>query len=372
MIGKGYKQAMQQRVLHLVQGLGLGGTEKAACLLARGLFRSGRFETAVWSPQDGPRAATLRESGVPLFLGGEAMTALRRFAPQIAHIHRAGWPQPGFMRSVRAGLRFFPDGTHLPRVVETNVFGRHDPSPGGKLIDCTLFVSHFCARRFASVENRRVELPRYGVLYNPVDADFLGQGCLAPQRRDYGRPVLGRISRPDKGKWSRLALDMLPHLARLRPDFRFLVVGGIPEAEDFVRERGLAERVRFLAPVRSEGELAAFLDELSVLAHANDTGESFGLVIAEAMAAGLPVVTHPCGGLKDNAQLELVEHGVTGLVAETAEEYASALAWLFAHPEEARRMGCAGREKARRLYAEDVVVQRLESVYAALLSGEGA
>ena len=361
---------MRQRVLHLVQGLGLGGTEKVACLLACGLLRNGRFETAVWSPQDGPRAAALRENGVTLFLGGDAATALLRFAPHIAHLHRAGWPQPELMRQVRAGLRFLPDGTRLPRIVETNVFGRHDPSPGGKLIDCTLFVSHFCARRFAVVENRQVAMPRYGVLYNPVDTAFLGSHCLAPERRDYARPVLGRISRPDKGKWSRLALDMLPHLARLRPDFRCDVVGGIPEAEDFVRARGLESHVRFLAPVHGEGELAAFLDELSVLAHANDTGESFGLVIAEAMAAGLPVVTHPCAGLKDNAQLELVEHGVTGLVAENAEDYAAAVAWLFAHPEEARRMGRAGREKACRLYAVDVVVRRLEAVYDALLSGE--
>ena len=154
----------QGRVLHLVQGLDLGGTEKTACLLARGLLRSGRFETAVWSPQDGPRAAILRESGVPLFLCGDAATALQRFAPHIAHLHRAGWPQPELMRSVRAGLRFLPDGTRLPRIVETNVFGRHDPSPGGKLIDYTLFVSHFCAQRFAAVENRQVALPRYGVL----------------------------------------------------------------------------------------------------------------------------------------------------------------------------------------------------------------
>ena len=361
---------MQQRVLHLVQGLGLGGTEKAACLLACGLLRSGRFETAVWSPQDGPRAAVLRQNGMTFFLGGDATTALLRFAPQIAHLHRAGWPQPGVMRSVRASLRFLPDGTHLPRIVETNVFGRHDPSPGGKLIDSTLFVSYFCAQRFATVEKRQIALPRYGVLYNPVDTDFFVEHCCAPERRDYTRPVLGRISRPDKGKWSRLALDMLPHLARMRPDFRFDVVGGIPEAGDYVRERGLESQVRFLAPVQNEGELAAFLDGLSMLAHANDTGESFGLVIAEAMAAGLPVVTHPCAGLKDNAQLELVEHGVTGLVAENAEEYASAVAWLFAHPEEARRMGRAGREKACRLYAVDVVVRQLEAVYDMLLSGE--
>jgi glycosyltransferase involved in cell wall biosynthesis len=361
--------------LHLVRGLGLGGTEKTAGMLARGLCRGARFETALWSPTDGPRAAELRAAGVLLFIGGDPMSAMRRFLPHILHLHRPGWPQPEFMRSVRAGLRFLPDGTRLPRIVETNVFGRRDPSPGGKLLDRILFVSHFCAHRFAAVE-KAADAVRYGVLYNPVDADFLEEHTSPPAVRDYSRPVLGRVSRADRGKWSSITLDMLPHLARLVPDFRFHVVGGIAEAENFVREKGLLARVDFLPPLCGEDALAAFLDRLSLLAHGSDTGESFGLAIAEAMAAGLPVVTHPSGGLKDNAQLELVEDGLTGLVARNAEEYAAAVARLFSHPEEARRMGGAGREKARRLYALDVIVRQLEEIYDELLSdaretGEG-
>lgn len=357
----------QRRVLHLVRGLGLGGTEKAAVLAVCGLRRSARFEAALWSPQDGPRAEAVRAAGAKLFIGGEPMQAMRRFLPHILHIHRPGWPQPDFMRSVRGGLHFLPDGRHLPRIVETNVFGRRDISPGGKLIERTLFVSHFCARRFAAVEGVELHPARYGVLYNPVDADFLETHTRPPEARDYGLPVTGRISRADKGKWSRITLDMLPRLARLVPDFRFRIVGGIAEAENFVRENGLEARVDFLPPLHGEGELARFLDTLSVLAHGNDTGESFGMVIAEAMAAGLPVVTHPCEGMKDNAQLELVEDGVTGFIAENAEDYAAALARLFAHPDLAGRMGRAGREKARRLYALEVIVRQLEAVYDELV-----
>ena len=73
--------------------------------------------------------------------------------------------------------------------------------------------------------------------------------------------------------------------------------------------------MEFLPPVGTDAELAAFYGSLDALAHANDTGESFGLVIAEAMACGLPVVTHPCPGERDNAQLDLVQDGVTGFVA---------------------------------------------------------
>ena len=358
-----------RRVLHMVQGLGLGGTEKVAVTLARGLHESGRYETALWSPVDGPRAAEARSRGLKLFVGGDAARVLQRFAPHIAHLHRPGWPQPEFMRNVRAGLRFDSQGHRLPYLVETNVFGRHDPSPGGKLLDCTLFVSHFCAQRFAAFENKALGLPRYAVLYNPVDLDFFEAHSTAPEARDYSLPLCGRISRADRGKWSQLALDMLPLLLRRVPDCVFYIVGGIPEAEEQVRKHGLEAQVRFLPPLVNEVDLLAFFNGLSALAHANDTGESFGLVIAEAMATGLPVVTHACEAFKDNAQLELVEHERTGLVANTAEDYAAALAWLFAHPEQARRMGAAGREKVRKHYALRVVIRELEAVYERLLAG---
>jgi glycosyltransferase involved in cell wall biosynthesis len=161
---------------------------------------------------------------------------------------------------------------------------------------------------------------------------------------------------------------MLPHLARLVPDFRYRVLGALPEVRDWVAGSGLAAQVEFCDPVHDEAGLAGFLDTVSVLAHANATGESFGLAIAEAMAAGLPVVTHPCPPPRDNAQLELVEHGRTGLVADSAEDYASAVAWLLRHPDEARRMGRAGQDKARALYRAQSVARRLETFYDALLA----
>jgi glycosyltransferase involved in cell wall biosynthesis len=85
------------------------------------------------------------------------------------------------------------------------------------------------------------------------------------------------------------------------------------------------------------------------------------------MACGLPVVTHPAAGLKDNAQLELVEHGRTGLVARTADEYAAAVLHLLRNPAVARNMGIAGREKAQRLYRVQAVAKQLEHIYDDLL-----
>ncbi|MCI0380742.1 MAG: glycosyltransferase family 4 protein, partial [Gemmataceae bacterium] len=74
-----------------------------------------------------------------------------------------------------------------------------------------------------------------------------------------------------------------------------------------------------------------------------------GLKVLQYMAAGLPVVVNPVG-----VQRELVTPGVTGLWAETPEEWSAAIERLSGDPELRRRMGAAGR---RRVDAEFHVKQ---------------
>jgi len=83
--------------------------------------------------------------------------------------------------------------------------------------------------------------------------------------------------------------------------------------------------------------------------------EPFGLVVAEAMAAGAPVIATPRGSLR-----ELVEHGVTGFLAESDEELAACL----------RRAGeidrAACRRRAETLYSADRMVSDYEALYRRL------
>lgn len=347
--------------MHTASSLGPGGTEKVMQLMVSNLDRS-RFSPAVYSPKDGPRAVLLRGEKIPTFIGQDLLGVLEKFKPHIVHIHRAGWPEPGKLRPLKlAGI---------PVVVETNVFGRHDPGADAKAIDSHLFVSRFCLERFEQSTSIRAVYPRYSYLYNPVDTDFFARKC--PAERKIPEFSLGRISRPDPGKWSPLALDFLPRVRSLIGEelfsmLRYRIIGGIPEAFDFVEKNNLKDNVKFLDPIITDEELAEFFNSISFLAHANDTGESFGMVIAEAMAAGLPVITHPSTGMKDNAQLELVDHGETGFVAQDADDYARAVAFLLTDPDKARIMGEKGREKAQRLYDTKVISQKLERIYLDLL-----
>jgi glycosyltransferase involved in cell wall biosynthesis len=230
------------RVLHVVKSLGLGGTEKVMQLFVTNLDPA-RFVPAVYSPEDGARAGQIRTAGVDTFIGGDLLAVLERLRPRIVHVHRAGWPEPELLVPVKRA--------RVPVVVETNVFGRFDPSPQAAIIDHTLFVSRFCLDRFAKTTGIAPDPDRYSYLYNPVDTDFFAKTARAD--RDFSRPAAGRISRPDPGKWSRLALDFLPLLARDVPDFRYRVIGAVPEAVEFVREHGLEKNVLFHDMVETDG-----------------------------------------------------------------------------------------------------------------------
>jgi len=88
--------------------------------------------------------------------------------------------------------------------------------------------------------------------------------------------------------------------------------------------------------------------------------EGFGLVCAEAMAYGRPVVATAVGGLA-----ELVVDGETGLLVEPGDPRAlrAAIDRLLADRDLRRRLGAAGRERIRELYGWHSVVDRTLAAY---------
>jgi glycosyltransferase involved in cell wall biosynthesis len=93
--------------------------------------------------------------------------------------------------------------------------------------------------------------------------------------------------------------------------------------------------------------------------------ETAPLCIAEAMAAGKPVVSNRICGIP-----YMVDDGVTGLLAEAGdiEGFARHMSRLLADPAGAAQMGLAGREKALRLYHPDRVAEETLRVYHLMLA----
>jgi phosphatidylinositol alpha-mannosyltransferase len=88
-------------------------------------------------------------------------------------------------------------------------------------------------------------------------------------------------------------------------------------------------------------------------------GESFGVVLIEAMAAGLPVVASDTPGYD-----EVVRDGVDGLLVPPSDPEALAVAAgrVLDDPELAARLAAAGRDRAR-TFDWSVVVPRIEALY---------
>jgi glycosyltransferase involved in cell wall biosynthesis len=82
-----------------------------------------------------------------------------------------------------------------------------------------------------------------------------------------------------------------------------------------------------------------------------------GYKLIQYMACGLPVVASPVGVNK-----EIVDHGVNGFLAETAEEWHSSLIKLIRDPSLRHHMGLAGRKKIERLYSLESLTPRLIEV----------
>lgn len=94
--------------------------------------------------------------------------------------------------------------------------------------------------------------------------------------------------------------------------------------------------------------------EASMLA-ATSRFEGFGLMIVEAMAAGLPVVSYDC----PNGPRDIISDGRDGFLASMGDETALAnrLCWLIEHPEDRQKMGNAAKEKSARYDMEKIAGQ---------------
>jgi glycosyltransferase involved in cell wall biosynthesis len=180
-----------------------------------------------------------------------------------------------------------------------------------------------------------------------------------------GKRVLAFTGRlvPHKG------LDVLLRaLPALHDDVVLLVVGRgptLPNLTSLARRLAVEDRVRF-CPNVSDEELPRFLRAADLFVFPSQNRlEGFGLAVAEAMAAGLPVVIADMPGVR-----EVIEPGEEGLLVEPflVSDLVAKIRSLLDDPERRARMSTAARRRAEQRYAVTVVAGQLLSVYRSLLA----
>lgn len=270
---------------------------------------------------------------VPFFLAAELVAAVRLIRRDQIDVIHAHWVLPQGLVAAIAGA-----ATHRPVVVTAHggdVYGLRGKLQGA--------LKRWILARTARVTAVSQDLARAITeltAAHPVNVDVVSMGvdttCFralpasAATAADLGtrRPLILFVGRLAEKKGLRYLLDAMPAVLARHPDATLAVVGDGPLRDSLAlqaRDLGLEHAVRFLG-ARAPDQLPRFYSAASVfagpsiVAHGGDT-ESFGLVFAEAMACGCPVVASDVGGISD-----LVQHEVTGLLVPQRDPAALAAA----------------------------------------------
>ena len=200
---------------------------------------------------------------------------------------------------------------------------------------------------FVSISNsdRAAGLNYLGTVYNGIDL------ALYPVQLSPGDDLifLGRIH-PDKGV--HLAIEVA------RQSGWPLVIAGIIQDKTYYEEQvepHLDDQIRYIGSVDVEGKNKLFASAAALL-HLNTIPERFGLVLAEANAAGVPEIAMDLGSCR-----EVIEDGQTGFLVNNVHEAVQSLGKLGNISREA----C--REHVRQRFSINTMVAGYERVYAKIL-----
>ena len=279
-------------------------------------------------------------------------------------------------------------------------FGNLGPA-GERLVSlgwgCTKLVTSFrgsdVTRHLVARPDHFADLARRGDLFMPVSQAFrerlLAFGFppdrVVVHRSGINLKVFGFAARVREGKVTKLIfvgrlaekkglaylLEAVSMLGIAGRDVRLTVIGEGelgPRMRARCHELGIADRVVFVGSGTHE-EVVSTMQKSHILVAPSVTaedGDQEGIpnVLKEAMATGMPVVSTYHSGIP-----ELVEHGVSGLLApeRDAAALASLLAELVDHPESWASFGLAGRRKVEEEFDTERLNDDLVAAYRAIL-----
>ena len=348
--------------------LGMGGTERGMATQAFALNRDA-FDVGILAVHDsGPLMPALEAGGLRVDVADgqpDRLQELLRGVDVVIQL-RPGAAAPLLPAACRAA--------GVPHIVDWNIFGQVDRSSDESQFACHLFISKTTELRYRGwVEDHSPEFHnRHRVQYLPINPALHDRAPDAREARlrlglDPDRPVVGRAGRPADVKWRNLLVDMVPGLLRAVPDAQLMFVGATPAKIRRLRRRGVLDRCVLIEQKPDEDLVATSYAACDVFVSASEIGESQGLALLEAMSMGVPVVT--CSTpWADNAQLEFVEHGRTGLIANHPRPFAEAVAALLLDPDLRHRLGAGARNAVSRQFDPHSQARQLERLVAGLLS----
>lgn len=389
------KNSNRITVSQIVSGLGIGGgVEWVAYWLSKNLDQD-RYRVIVCNLQGvGELGEKLKEHGIPVYtFNGRSsinplhlprnfyvilnlIKLLRREKVKIAHTHEFFSGTLGRIAAKLSKTSITILMLHNKDRWKTSIHILIDRLLAmwtDNIVANSNSVKEFTIRQYGGLN-----LNNFNVVHNGIDlARFSPHLSNRKSKKselgiENNAPTLVIVGRLTTQKGHRYLLEALPAIVEKFPKLRLLIVGDDSPFDTSTKEETfqlvdtlrLMENVVFLGERKDVPELLCAAD-IFVLP---SLWEGFGLVIAEAMAAGKPIVASKVDGIP-----EVVEDGVTGILVPPKEPkaLANAILYLLSNPNKAKEMGQAGKERVERYFSVDKMVRKWDVLYQQLAIKKG-
>ena len=188
----------------------------------------------------------------------------------------------------------------------------------------------------------------------PITKEFSGPNTIG---------FMGRFEEPRKGL--QVLIDSLAIVARFVPDVKYLIAGP-GDSDEFVKNLNpqLQNRITFLGRL-SDRQKESFLKSVEIYVAPNTGGESFGIILTEALSAGTAVIASDIPAFK-----AVLENGEVGALFrnEDSSDLAKVIVALLRDDARREKLATNGKLSAQK-YDWQVVAEQIESVYEMAIAG---
>lgn len=382
MSARGDRRGGLVRVLHVISGGMFGGGQRVVADLLEYFSRSGTVDARLCLLQRDEKRFSAFDHEVIAYSGNyrnpwvafpvarELTKLIRRLKPDIVHSHgydaeliaalACGWAKvvhishlhdtPEWIRS--------PKLKHKLRRLVTRVITREAG---------TYWIA--CAEAVRQLAVAQLKFPRHRTftVRNCVRSELFARLPIKDETFDGETPcIVGSVGRLARNKGFELLIQVVHRLIGEGLNLRLLIAGDGPERERlqrFIDDRPGKNRMSLVGWVEP---IVTFYRGLSLFCLPSLSGEGLPLVILEAMAAGLPVVSTDVMGAS-----EIVVEGQTGLLVPPGDVQALRGAILRLYQDRALRARLAHRARAFVVenHSMENMIGQLEKIYSALLDG---